>query len=511
MVRHARKAAEVIAAIGLVVALAGPRAVAVPDNAVQFIRGQGSDGTFDVMQRLDSAYNNSVGCLTVGTSSTDRPKNSTCAASQPSGAAAIPNTENYSHDVALSFFPVGSSHGITILKEFGNPGVTRIDYARSSRARVSADGDSRRFVAYARDGLAWGSFRTGPGDGTSPAAGINTLTVTQLQKIWGDCTIDSWDDVGGPAVPMYVWAQPSSSGTNQSWQVFLGISDSANCVRPVGAPTSTQYKDSNLTNGERVIFENDPKPIRDCAIYAGKTVSPTADAGTNTFTSAGHGWANGEQLTPKTGTGGAVPGGLTVDTHYFVVGATTDTFQLAARPGGPALDITSAGTSPWTLSSGSCPDFFFDPDGDGNGTLYGGTQMSVYWMAYTTYFLWPQPAGAEKAAGFDLGQIDGKSVFNTDSSLNTTDYPALKNIYNVYRATGANPIAPHAYDYIAEDGWICKVSNPSDVPLHATNPRTGANYADEIANIITSSGAGLIPTTLKNINGVSLKTRCLTE
>lgn len=51
-----------------------------------------------------------------------------------------------------------------------------------------------------------------------------------------------------------------------------------------------------------------------------------------------HGYANGETVVIC---GDTVQGGLTEGTTYFVVGATTDTFQLALTSGGAAIDLTS--------------------------------------------------------------------------------------------------------------------------------------------------------------------------
>ncbi len=69
----------------------------------------------------------------------------------------------------------------------------------------------------------------------------------------------------------------------------------------------------------------------------------TADAGTDTITATGHGYNNGD-LVWLTNTGGALPAGLSADTPYYVVGATTDTLQMSLTSGGSARDITGAGT-----------------------------------------------------------------------------------------------------------------------------------------------------------------------
>jgi microcystin-dependent protein len=66
------------------------------------------------------------------------------------------------------------------------------------------------------------------------------------------------------------------------------------------------------------------------------------DTGANTITETAHGLSNGQRLyLTSTGT---IPAGLASFTKYFVVGATTNTFQLALTSGGAAIDITSQGT-----------------------------------------------------------------------------------------------------------------------------------------------------------------------
>lgn len=68
----------------------------------------------------------------------------------------------------------------------------------------------------------------------------------------------------------------------------------------------------------------------------------TANASTDIITSAGHNLHNGDPLTVSSTT--TLPAGLSAGVTYFVISVTTDTFQLAATPGGSAINITSAGT-----------------------------------------------------------------------------------------------------------------------------------------------------------------------
>lgn len=71
----------------------------------------------------------------------------------------------------------------------------------------------------------------------------------------------------------------------------------------------------------------------------------TADASTNTLTSSGHGLTNGELVNFLSD--GTLPGGIgSFDDGYFyyVINATTNTFQISETEGGAAVDITSAGS-----------------------------------------------------------------------------------------------------------------------------------------------------------------------
>lgn len=76
------------------------------------------------------------------------------------------------------------------------------------------------------------------------------------------------------------------------------------------------------------------------ALTAPKAV--TLDSATDTFTDAGHGMSNGDWVRPLDGD---TPPGGAIDTLYYVVGATTDTFQLSTTSGGAAVNFSSDGTN----------------------------------------------------------------------------------------------------------------------------------------------------------------------
>ena len=75
----------------------------------------------------------------------------------------------------------------------------------------------------------------------------------------------------------------------------------------------------------------------------GAAITYTADAGTDTLTKVNHGLANGTPLV-LTNSGGTFPAGLVGVTTYFVINTAADTFQLATKVGGAAINFTTNGT-----------------------------------------------------------------------------------------------------------------------------------------------------------------------
>jgi hypothetical protein len=69
----------------------------------------------------------------------------------------------------------------------------------------------------------------------------------------------------------------------------------------------------------------------------------SADVTANTITSNGHGLANADRVILFNVVGETIPTGITEGGAYFVVGSTTDTFQIALTSGGAAVDLTGQG------------------------------------------------------------------------------------------------------------------------------------------------------------------------
>lgn len=71
---------------------------------------------------------------------------------------------------------------------------------------------------------------------------------------------------------------------------------------------------------------------------------------TDIFTSAAHGLSNGDIINVAN-SGGALPTGLSASTNYFIITATTNTFQVSTTVGGSAVDMSDdgSGTNTWYL------------------------------------------------------------------------------------------------------------------------------------------------------------------
>ena len=76
---------------------------------------------------------------------------------------------------------------------------------------------------------------------------------------------------------------------------------------------------------------------------AGVAPSVTVDAATDVWTTAAaHTLKDGDQVQVH---GTTVPGGIGLGLHYYVILLSATTFKLADDPGGPAVDVTSAGAT----------------------------------------------------------------------------------------------------------------------------------------------------------------------
>lgn len=68
----------------------------------------------------------------------------------------------------------------------------------------------------------------------------------------------------------------------------------------------------------------------------------SVNTSTDTLTIVNHPFSNNDEVTVASSD--VPPGGLSLQTFYFVVSATTDTVKLSLSLGGPAVNITSIGS-----------------------------------------------------------------------------------------------------------------------------------------------------------------------
>jgi hypothetical protein len=94
--------------------------------------------------------------------------------------------------------------------------------------------------------------------------------------------------------------------------------------------------------------------LQDKPIYEGEAATLTAqfytyrtvesvDLTANTLTLTNHGLTDGLQAIVRV-TGGILPAPLADTRTYYIVGAATNTLQLAVTPGGAAIDLSRAGS-----------------------------------------------------------------------------------------------------------------------------------------------------------------------
>lgn len=138
----------------------------------------------------------------------------------------------------------------------------------------------------------------------------------------------------------------TESSTNRvavSWNAASGgvRDNTAQLSIPMGAGTSAVAVaiHSALTVGTQYGWFQIGSTLRG----AGTVVTAAGDA----ISSNGHGLANTNRVFVRPVAGEALPSGLSAATLYFVVGATTDTFQLSLTSGGAAVDITALGDVSW--------------------------------------------------------------------------------------------------------------------------------------------------------------------
>ena len=254
--------------------ISGPAGASTTPAKNHVILGSGSSTTYDMMQGLDTLFNDSLGCYMTQPSTDTQTLNFSCASDNEGNQVGAGYTENPVNDVAAEEPALGSSGGINQIEyggtgNDGKPGVggtadptAVVNYARSSRQFKTSDYPGLNFVAYATDGVSWLTF---PKVGTvsSPSSNVKNLTIAQLKDIWMGTTTN-WDKVGGKNATICVYTAQLSSGTESTWATALGftspttlnayvtgLTSLSGCKVPTGQTYATSH----------TIFENEGQDI----------------------------------------------------------------------------------------------------------------------------------------------------------------------------------------------------------------------------------------------------------
>lgn len=102
--------------------------------------------------------------------------------------------------------------------------------------------------------------------------------------------------------------------------------------------TTTGTMPGSVTQGQHYAVIN--KTANDFQIVTITRNMDSVDTSTDTITRSNHGLSNAQRVMFV---GSGIPGGLDNTTLYYVVGATTNTFQVSLTNGGAAVDITTEG------------------------------------------------------------------------------------------------------------------------------------------------------------------------
>lgn len=147
-------------------------------------------------------------------------------------------------------------------------------------------------------------------------------------------------------------AVPNTSGSNEAtggsyarqpvtWNTVASGQRTNNGAISIPVPAGT-YGYVGLWNALTVGTFYGWLPFNSSTMYGFGTVDSAGVTG-NLIQSAAHGLVNNDRVLLFNVFAESLPTGVSEDTEYFVVGSTTNTFQVSATSGGAAIDITAQG------------------------------------------------------------------------------------------------------------------------------------------------------------------------
>lgn len=165
----------------------------------------------------------------------------------------------------------------------------------------------------------------------------------------GNVVIENFDTSGidtSGAVAALPFFLPADKAVLRNGRV---VGDSAVSPVAIKGAATLNFSMENLTYSNcNTFFEftNDALFLGASMMNVSGTISPdtvgevsSTNTSTNTMTSTGHGLSNGDMILHN-GVG-TVPTGWETENAYFVINATTDTFQISDKPGGGAFGLSA--------------------------------------------------------------------------------------------------------------------------------------------------------------------------
>src|SRR5580704_9555454 len=161
--RHRLVAGSILAgAVMAAMSVTTPAWAKTTSPANHIIVGSGSSTTYNMMQSLDTLFNDSLGCYMTQPTGTQQTLNFSCASNNQGQQVGEGYTENPVNDVAVEEPALGSSAGIEQVEAQGtgndNGAIlpsAPVNFGRSSRAFASTDYPGLNFVGYATDGVSY--------------------------------------------------------------------------------------------------------------------------------------------------------------------------------------------------------------------------------------------------------------------------------------------------------------------------------------------------------------------
>jgi hypothetical protein len=180
-----------------------------------------------------------------------------------------------------------------------------------------------------------GTYVTGATTGSSGF--LSHTNSVAYRMLWG------YEDANGNLIlgaPSQRAVVSNTGGGSRDVKLTFGIPDGVDTNWIFQVYRSPQGTPTEPTDEMFLVYEKNPTS-GSFATFSKTFLDAAVNTSSETITSTAHGFANGDSVI-FSNSGGALPGGITAGTIYFVVGSTANTFQVSTTLAGSALNITSA-------------------------------------------------------------------------------------------------------------------------------------------------------------------------